>query len=61
LSKRRARIPGARAKDIDATLPICSGIVFVSIAVPLLSREVRELPRLPPSQAAVYPPVSDGA
>ncbi len=39
--------PLADAIGIEATLWICSGIVFVAISAQLLSREVRELPRLP--------------
>jgi len=38
--------PLADAIGIEATLWICSGIVFVAISAQLLSRQVRELPRL---------------
>ena len=44
--------PLADAIGIDETLWICSGIVFVAITAQLLSRQVRELPRLPPSRLA---------
>jgi len=40
--------PLADAIGIDETLWICAGIVFVAITAQLLSRQVRELPRLPP-------------
>jgi predicted MFS family arabinose efflux permease len=40
--------PVSDAIGIDETLWICAGIVLVSITVQLLSRQVRELPRLPP-------------
>jgi MFS family permease len=53
--------PLADAIGIDATLWLCSGIVLVAITAQLLSRQVRELPRLPPVQPADYPPVPDGA
>jgi predicted MFS family arabinose efflux permease len=43
--------PVADAIGIDRTLWICAGIVFVAIAAQLLSRDVRELPRLPPPSA----------
>lgn len=39
--------PLADGIGIEATLWICSGIVFVAISAQLLSREVRDLPRLP--------------
>ena len=39
--------PLADAIGIDTTLWICAGIAFVSITGQLLSRQVRELPRLP--------------
>ena len=39
--------PLASAIGTETTLWICSGIVVVAIAVQLLSREVRELPRVP--------------
>ena len=39
--------PLSAAIGIDATLWLCSGIVFVAIAAQLLSREVRELRRTP--------------
>lgn len=39
--------PLADAIGVDQTLWICSGIVFIGISAQLLSREVRELPRLP--------------
>jgi MFS family permease len=53
--------PLADAIGIDATLWLCSGIVLVAITAQLLSRQVRELPRLPPVRPADYPPVPDGA
>jgi predicted MFS family arabinose efflux permease len=40
--------PLAEAIGIDETLWLCAGIVFVAITAQLLSRQVRELPRLPP-------------
>jgi len=40
--------PVADAIGIDQTLWLCAGIVLVAITAQLLSREVRELPRLPP-------------
>ena len=40
--------PVADAIGIDETLWFCAGIVFVAITAQLLSRDVRELPRLPP-------------
>jgi hypothetical protein len=40
--------PVSDAIGIDETLWICAGIVLFSITVQLLSRQVRELPRLPP-------------
>jgi len=43
--------PLADAIGIEQTLWICSGIVLVAIAAQLLSREVRELPRLPSVQS----------
>ena len=43
--------PLADAIGIDATLWLCAGIVLVAITAQLLSREVRELPRLPPAHA----------
>ncbi len=39
--------PVADAIGIEETLWLCAGIAFVSITAQLLSREVRELPRLP--------------
>jgi MFS family permease len=42
--------PLADAIGIDQTLWLCAGIVFVAITAQLLSREVRELPRLPSAQ-----------
>ena len=45
--------PLADAIGIDQTLWICAGIVFVAITAQLLSREVRELPRLPPAPACI--------
>ncbi len=42
--------PLADAIGIEATLWICSGVVFVAISAQLLSRVVRELPRLPSAQ-----------
>jgi MFS family permease len=53
--------PLADAIGIDATLWLCSGIVLAAITAQLLSRQVRELPRLPPSHPSVYPAGSDGA
>lgn len=41
--------PVSDAIGIDETLWICAGIVLVSITIQLLSRQVRELPRLPPA------------
>ena len=46
--------PLADAIGIDETLWICAGIVFVAITAQLLSRQVRELPRLPPEPVAAY-------
>lgn len=43
--------PLADAIGIEQTLWLCAGIVFVAITAQLLSREVRELPRLPQAQA----------
>jgi predicted MFS family arabinose efflux permease len=40
--------PLADVIGIDETLWLCAGIVFVAITAQLLSRQVRELPRLPP-------------
>ena len=40
--------PVADAIGVDQTLWLCAGIVLVAITAQLLSREVRELPRLPP-------------
>jgi predicted MFS family arabinose efflux permease len=40
--------PLADAIGIDETLWLCAGIVFLAITAQLLSRQVRELPRLPP-------------
>ena len=40
--------PLADAIGIDETLWLCAGIVLVAITAQLLSRQVRELPRLPP-------------
>ena len=40
--------PVADAIGIEETLWLCAGIVFVAITAQLLSRQVRELPRLPP-------------
>jgi MFS family permease len=51
--------PVADAIGIDLTLWICAVVVFVSIAAQLLSREVRDLPRLPPGQTPVYPAAGD--
>ena len=45
--------PLAAVIGIDETLWICAGIVFVSISAQLLSREVRELPRMPSSVVEV--------
>ena len=42
--------PLADAIGVEQTLWLCAGIVFVAITAQLLSREVRELPRLPPAQ-----------
>jgi predicted MFS family arabinose efflux permease len=42
--------PLADAIGIEATLWICSGIVLVAISAQLLSRDVRDLPRLPSAQ-----------
>ncbi len=39
--------PLADVIGIEKTLWICSGIAFVAISAQLLSREVRDLPRLP--------------
>ena len=39
--------PLADAIGIEQTLWLCAGIVFVAITAQLLSREVRELPRMP--------------
>jgi MFS family permease len=39
--------PLADAIGIDETLWICAGIVFVAVTAQLLSRQVRDLPRLP--------------
>ncbi len=39
--------PLADAIGIDLTLWICAAVVFLSISAQLLSREVRELPRMP--------------
>jgi MFS family permease len=50
--------PLADVIGIDQTLWICSGIVFLAITGQLLSREVRELPRLPPERAAVPAPAT---
>jgi hypothetical protein len=41
--------PLADAIGIEQTLWLCAGIVFVAITAQLLSREVRELPRMPPA------------
>jgi len=40
--------PLSDAIGIDETLWLCAGIVLVAITAQLLSRQVRELPRLPP-------------
>ena len=40
--------PLSDAIGIDETLYLCAGIVLVAITAQLLSRQVRELPRLPP-------------
>lgn len=40
--------PLSDAIGIDETLWLCAGIVLVSITAQLLSRQVRELPRIPP-------------
>lgn len=43
--------PIADAIGIEATLWICAGIVLTAISAQLLSREVRELPRLPAARS----------
>jgi MFS family permease len=53
--------PLADVIGIDTTLWICAGVVFVSIAAQLLSRQVRDLPRLPPEPTGAYASGSDGA
>ena len=45
--------PVADTIGVDETLWICAGIVFVAIAAQLLSRDVRELPRLSPEPEPV--------
>ena len=45
--------PLADAIGIEETLWLCAGIVFVAITAQLLSRQVRELPRLPPEPEPV--------
>jgi len=44
--------PLAEAIGIEATLWLCAGVVFVSISGQLLSRDVRDLPRLPAEPVA---------
>jgi predicted MFS family arabinose efflux permease len=52
--------PLAAAIGIDATLWLCAGIALVSITAQLFSREVRNLPRLPPSPTEIYAASPDG-
>jgi hypothetical protein len=40
--------PLADAIGIEQTLWLCAAIVFTAVTAQLLSREVRELPRMPP-------------
>jgi predicted MFS family arabinose efflux permease len=46
-----SRVSAWDAIGIEQTLWLCAGIVFVGISSQLLSREVRELPRTPPTPA----------
>lgn len=47
--------PLADAIGIEQTLWLCAGIVFVAITAQLLSREVRELPRMPATAISSAP------
>jgi MFS family permease len=53
--------PLSDAIGVAETLWLCAGIVLVSITAQLLSRQVRDLPRLPPTRHDAYRPESYGA